>query len=156
MALWPQGGLRYARLGGRHGDRLAATTPAVAADFSKGRGIDSSMSYTLLRPQPKNAPPTIAAITAAILHDEMNRKLGAISHAANAAAEDATALQGALYDISAQFAAGQSFIDIVDAMAATNLNEAPVIASLRVDFAASPTTAPRCKRYLRTAWTESP
>ena len=66
----------------------------------------------------------------------MNRKLRAISHAANTTTEEAAELQDALYHITPQLAVGQPLINLIDAAAATESNEAPTIARLRLDFAA--------------------
>jgi hypothetical protein len=66
----------------------------------------------------------------------MNRKLRAISHASSTTTGDATELQEALYEITAHLAAGQPLINIIDTMAATDSNESPAIATLRLDFAA--------------------
>jgi hypothetical protein len=131
----PRDLIRAARLVVSTAERLAPAASSPPGYLSEDT-IDASASYTQLLTQPEHVPPTLAAIAAAILHHEMNRKLAAISHAANSAAEDSTELQGTLYDIISQLTPGQPLISIVDAVVATDPEEAPAIASLRRDCAA--------------------
>ena len=132
----PRDLIRAGRLVVSTAERLTATASFVPDLLSEDASIDASMSYTQLRSRPELTPPTLAGIAAAIVHDEINRKLEAIRHAATTTTEDAAELQGTLFDITAQLTAGQPLINIVDAVAAADSDEAPAIASLRLDFAA--------------------
>jgi hypothetical protein len=110
---------------------IGLTEPYVALCHCLAGGLPRD-----LRTEPDHMPPTLAVVAASIVHDEMNRKLRAISHAANTATEDATELQDMLYDIISQLTVGQPLINIVDTVAAADPNEAPTIASLRLELAA--------------------
>lgn len=132
----PRDLVRAARMVVRTADRLAAPASSAVDYYTADTFIDASMSYVQLRTRPEPFPLRLAAIADAIVHDEMNRKLRAISHAANTMTEDATELQAALYDITPKLAAGQPLINIINAVTVTDSNEAPAIASLRIDFAA--------------------
>jgi hypothetical protein len=124
--------IRAARLIVSTADRVVASR---AVDYyTADTSMDAAMKYLQLRTHPADKPPTLAAIAATIIHDEIGRKLRAISHAASVATDDSTGLQDALYEITAQLSPGQPLINVIDMAAAADSNEASSIASLRRDF----------------------
>jgi energy-coupling factor transporter ATP-binding protein EcfA2 len=131
----PRDLIRAARLVVRTAGRLSASASAVGSDSSEDL-LDPSLAYQQLRIQPVTTPPTLADIATTIVHDEMQRKLRAISHAANSLAADTTELQGALYDLATQLSSGELLINSIDAIGADGSPEVPEVASLRLDFAA--------------------
>ena len=131
----PRDLIRAARLVARTADRLAPTASG-AESYRSADFMDPSLTYQQLRAQPAAGPPTLARIATTIVHDEMQRKLRAISYAANSLAADTTQLQGALYDLAAQFSSEEPLINFIDAIGADGSHEESAVASLRLDFAA--------------------
>jgi hypothetical protein len=132
----PRDLIRAARLVVSTAEHLATIASSTPNNASEEMSVNAETTYTQPRTEPDHMPPTLAVVAASIVHDEMNRKLRAISHAANTATEDATELQDMLYDIISQLTVGQPLINIVDTVAAADPNEAPTIASLRLELAA--------------------
>ena len=111
----------------------STTLTPETAEFS----INTSTAYLLLRREPVNKPPELATISAAVVQDELRRKVRAVSHALGSAAPgNAPELQDILYDITRHLALGERAINIVDLVAKPDPGEAPTVASLRFDFAA--------------------
>ena len=131
----PRDLIRAARLVVRTADRLAATA-SEAESYRSADFMDPSLTYQQLRAQPAVGQPTLADIATTIVHDEMQRKLRAISHAASSLATDTTELQGALYDLAAQFSSEEPLVNFIDAIGADDSHEEPTVASLRLDIAA--------------------
>jgi hypothetical protein len=132
----PRDLIRAARMVVRTADHLAATASPTVDYSTAETSMDASMSYVRLRSRSARKTPTLAAIAGAIIHDEMNRKLRAISHAASTSTESMSELQDVLYDISSRLYTGQPLIKIIEAMATTNSKETATAAGLRLDFAA--------------------
>ena len=130
----PRDLIRAARLVVRTAGRLAATASAASDDDADY--LDVSLAYQQLLTKPATTPATLTDITAAIVHDEMQRKLRAISHAANSLPADTTALQGMLYDLDERLASREPLVNFIDAIGADDLHEEQAVASLRLDFAA--------------------
>jgi hypothetical protein len=129
--------IRAARLVTRTAATLSATGSSLMAPDAAWEDIDVSMAYLMLRGQPANQAPAFAAISAAVVQDELRRKVRAISHVlGNASPGDAAELQDILYDITRQLALGGPAIDIVNLVAKPGRDEPPAVASLRLDFAA--------------------
>lgn len=130
----PRDLIRAARLVVRTADRLAATAPAAGDD---GDYVELSLAYQHLRARPATTPAILTDIAAAIVHDEMHRKLRAISHAANSLPADTTALQAMLYDLDERLPSGEALVNFIDAIGADDdLREEQAVSTLRLDFAA--------------------
>lgn len=129
--------IRAARLVARTAATLSATgSSPVTSDALWG--IDVSTAYLLLRGEKPASPvPEFAVISAAVVQDDLRRKVRAISHVLGSAPPgDAVELQKILYDITRQLTLGAPAIDIVDLVAKPGQDEPPAIASLRLEFAA--------------------
>jgi hypothetical protein len=99
--------------------------------------IADSTAYLLVHSGPEQQPPTLAAISATVVQDELRRKLRAISYVINnVTPESATELHEALYQLSHTLTLGQPIINIVALMARPGQGEPPALTSLRLDFAA--------------------
>ena len=99
--------------------------------------MDLSLAYQHLRARPALTPPILTDIAATIVHDEMHRKLRAISHAANSLPADTTALQAMLYDLDERLPSRGPLVNFIDSIGAGgDLHEEQAVATLRLDFAA--------------------
>src|SRR6516162_1371024 len=86
--------------------------------------------------EPDDAP-TLSDVSAAVLHDEMSRKLRALSQVMSRIDSAGTAkLQDTLYDIALHLAPDQPIINIVDIIAGQSHSEPPEVARVRMDLAA--------------------
>jgi hypothetical protein len=100
-------------------------------------GVADSPVYLLFQNRPEQAPPTLAAVSAAIIQDELLRKLHAVSKViSSAASPSASELHDSLYQISQTLTLGQPIIQIVDLMTGACRGEPSELSSLRLDFAA--------------------
>ena len=115
-------------------DRLLVS---AAEDDDDNDGVRDSAGYLLFQSKPEEAPPTLSAITAAVIQNELFRKLRAVSNViSNATPTNASALQDTLYQISQTLTLGQPVIQIVDLMNGISEGEPTKLPSLRLDFAA--------------------
>ena len=111
--------------------------PTLAASHATENGEDASAEYELLQVEPVRYLPTLSDVSAAVLHDEMNRKLRALSQVVGRIDSEHTAkLQDALYDIATHLAADQPIINVVDRIALPGQAEPPQVARVRLDLAA--------------------
>jgi hypothetical protein len=93
--------------------------------------------YLLFQNRPEQPPPTLADVAAAIIRDELLRKLNAVSKViSSAASPSASELHDSLYQISQTLTLGQPVIQIVDLMIGACQGEPSELSSLRLDFAA--------------------
>ena len=100
-------------------------------------GLDVSFSYLLLRGETASQPSTLGAISAAIVREELRRKVRAVTHVvSNVAPGQAAELQDTLYEITRRLALGEPAIKIVDLAAKAGQHEPSAVAGLRLDFAA--------------------
>jgi len=133
----PRDLIRAARLVVRTAGRLAATASAASDDDADGDYMDVSLAYQHLRARPASTPAILTDIAATIVHDEMHRKLQAISHAAHSLPADATALQAMLFDLDQRLPSREPLFNFIDAIGPDDdLHEEQEIATLRLDFAA--------------------
>jgi hypothetical protein len=115
-------------------DRLLIS---AAEDDDDNDGVRDSASYLLFQSKPEEAPPTLSAIAAAVIQNELFRKLRAVSNViSNATPANANALHDTLYQISQTLTLGQPVIQIVDLMNGISEGEPTKLPSLRLDFAA--------------------
>ena len=81
--------------------------------------------------------PILSDVSAAALHDEVSRKVRALSQVVSRInSADTDKLQDTLYDIAVCLAANQPIIDIVDIVARQSHSEPPEVARVRMDLAA--------------------
>jgi len=100
-------------------------------------GVVDPIAYLLFQSRPEQAPPTLAAIAAAVIQDELLRKLRAVSNVIiSAAPANASELQDTLYRIRQTLTLGQPVIHIVDLMIGACQGEPTELTSLYLDFAA--------------------
>lgn len=96
-----------------------------------------SEAYLLFQSRPKREPPSLGAITAAVIQDELRRKLRAVSNVISTAAPaNATDLYDTLYQISQTLTLGQPVIHIVDLMTGASDGEPAELTGPLLDFAA--------------------
>ena len=109
---------------------------AIPAEEDLNGFVDPAV-YLLFQSRPVQAPPTFAAVAAAVIQDELLRKLRAVSKVVSSAApESASELHDTLYQISQTLTLGQPVIHIVDLMIGAFQGEPTKLSSLRLDFAA--------------------
>jgi hypothetical protein len=130
--------IRAARQVARNAATLTTGRPPIlAASHATENGDDASAEYELLHVEPVHYLPTLSDVSAAVLHDEMNRKLRALSQVVGRIDSEHTAkLQDALYDIATHLAADQPIINVVDRIATPGQAEPPQVARVRLDLAA--------------------
>src|SRR5260370_6905383 len=115
----------------------AGMPPSLAASHATGSADDASAEYGLLYVEPVHNLPTLSDVSGAVLHDELNRKLRALSQAVGRIdSEDTAKLQDTLHDIPTHLAADQPIINVVDLIAMPGQAEPPQVARVRLDFAA--------------------
>jgi len=100
-------------------------------------GDQASAAYELRYVGAPNRLPGLSDISAALLHDELRRKLRALSQVVgHLDFKDTTDLQYVLHDIAAHLAPNQPIINIVDHIAKPGHAEQPAVAQVRLDLAA--------------------
>jgi hypothetical protein len=110
--------------------------PSISAETAKD-GVVPSAAYLLFQSMPEQAPSTLAAVAAAVIQDELLRKLRAVSKVISSAGPaSASELHDTLYQISQTLTLGQPVIHIVDLMIGACQGEPTELSSLRLDFAA--------------------
>jgi hypothetical protein len=111
--------------------------PALAASRATESADDAPPEYELLYVEPVRDLPILSGISGAVLHDELNRKLRALSQVVGRMhSEDTAKLQGTLHDIATHLATDEPIINVVDLIAMTGRPESPQVARVRLDFAA--------------------
>jgi hypothetical protein len=129
--------IRAARQVARNAANLTTGRPDLMASRAAESGDDSTTEYELLDDVPSRDRPTLSTISAAVLYDEMYRKLRAISHVVSRiASEDTAELQNTLHDIAAHLVPGQPIIGIVDLIAKPGYAESPTVTRIRLDLVA--------------------
>jgi len=99
--------------------------------------VEDSAAYLLFQHRPEPVSPTLAAIATAVIHDELLRKLRAVSSViASTTPASATELHDTLYQIRRTLTLGQPVINVVDLIGAVRPGEPPELTGLRLDFAA--------------------
>jgi hypothetical protein len=94
-------------------------------------------SYLLFQHESEQAPLTLGAIAAAVIRDDLLRKLRAVSSGiASTSPASATDLHDTLYQIRQTLTLGQPVIHAVDLMTAACAGEPAELTRLRLDFAA--------------------
>lgn len=127
------------------GGRSSSVTPArragivpwfVPPDSDEFEG-EAPAQYLLLRDEPATQAPTLAAISAAIVQDELRRKIRAVIHVLGETAPgQAQDLLHNLYDIARHLAPGDPAVRIVDVVGKPASGEPAAVTGVRLDFAA--------------------
>lgn len=128
--------IRAARQVVRAAASLNASGPGDIGDDADEDDLAEPSGYLLLRGEPHQNPPTLAAISAEAIYDELSRKLRASRHVlSNMAPTGATGLQDTFYQISHALNQRQLILDIVDLIAEPSPGESSEMESLRLDVA---------------------
>jgi len=99
--------------------------------------IESLGTFPLVRKVQAFETPTLGAVCAAVVRDELRRKVRAVAHVANSSIPgQAQGLQDDLYDIVRHLAQEAPAIKIVDIACKTPQDESAAVSRLRLDFAA--------------------
>lgn len=101
-------------------------------------GLTESAAYLALLPDvPPVPPPTLATISAAVIRDEVRRKLRAVGQVVNSVTKtSAKDLHETLFQAGQALELGQPIIGIVDLLAKPGPQEPAAVRTLRLDFAA--------------------
>ena len=95
------------------------------------------MKYALASEQPTPNPLTIGTIAEAVIHDELRRKVRAISHVASSAGSpDTTEFQDLLYETATRLSPGEPILNVIDLLAKPDSAESGATAGLRLEFTA--------------------
>jgi hypothetical protein len=128
--------IRAARLVTRAGEALTGSSPplmSMEGDFF----VDSPGTFLLLRDARPRQPPVLGTVCAAVVRDELRRKIRAVAHVANTSAPGlAHELQASLHEMIQQLTPGAPALGIVDLACRGTASETPEVAQLRFDFAA--------------------
>jgi hypothetical protein len=129
--------IRAARQVVRAATTLTLPVPEPAVDFVD-YGLTDATAYLALLPEgPAPSPPTLAAISAAVIKDEMARKLRAVGQVVNSVTKTAAKdLHETLFQVSQAIDLGQPVIGVVDLLIKPGAREPAAVRALRLDFAA--------------------
>jgi hypothetical protein len=129
--------IRAARQVVRAATMLTLPVPEPAVDFVD-YGLTDATAYLALLPEvPAPSPPTLAAISAAAIKDEMARKLRAVGQVVNSVTKTAAKdLHETLFQVSQAIDLGQPVIGVVDLLIKPGAREPAAVRALRLDFAA--------------------
>jgi hypothetical protein len=129
--------IRAARQVVRNAATLTTSRPPRTESRATESGAGTSTEGELLHVEESRYLPTLSDVSAAVVHDELNRKLRALSQGVGRIEyEDAAKLQDTLYDIAVHLAADQPIINVVDVIAKQGHAEPPEVARVRMDLAA--------------------
>jgi hypothetical protein len=130
--------IRAARQVVRVAAAISQMDPAsVLAQELEEYGVEDSAAYVFFQHRPEQAKPTLATIAAAVIQDDLLRKLRAVSSViASTAPASATELHDTLYQARQTLTLGQPVLHVVDLMTAASPEEAAALTRLRTDFAA--------------------
>ena len=125
--------IRAARQVARSAAKLVAAEPflhgSAADDPADLRASDRGMVR-------ERQQVTLAPIADSVIHDDMERKLRALSQVVNRASPDDTTLQHLLHDVTPHLAPGRPLIDVVDLIVKAGSAELAKMSDMRLDFAA--------------------
>jgi hypothetical protein len=129
--------IRAARQIARSAATLTADRSPQVASRTAESDEGASTERELLDAEPSACLPTLSNISAAVLHDELRRKIRALSQVVGRIdSEDTTELQDTLHYIAARLAAGQPIINIVDLISKSDYAEPPATARIRLHLSA--------------------
>jgi hypothetical protein len=129
--------IRAARQVARNAATLTAGASPPAESGAAASGAGTATEDEQPDAEEPRYLPTLSDVSAAVLHDELNRKLRALSQVAGRIdSADTAKLQDTLYDIAAHLAADQPIINLVDIIAKQSQGEPPEVGRVRMDLAA--------------------
>lgn len=129
--------IRAARQVARNAATLTPRRPSVTASVGIESGDDVPAEYELPDAEPSQCRLTLSDISAAVLHDELRRKLRALSQVVGHIDSEGTAeLQDTLHQITVRLMPDQPIIDIVDLIGKPGHTEPSAAARVRLEFAA--------------------
>lgn len=129
--------IRAARQVARNAAGLTSTGPFMTAASEVEAGVEASAAYELRYVEPSNDVPTLPAISAVVVCDELRRKLRALIQVAGQDDSQGTSgLQDTLHDVVLRLAPDKPIINIVDLIAKPGHAEPPAVAQVRLDLAA--------------------
>jgi len=129
--------IRAARQVARNAATLTIDRPRQAASRTAESDDDTPTERELPYAEPSACRPTLSNISAAVLHDELQRKVRALSQAVGRIDSEHTAeLQDTLHDIAVHLVVGQPIIDIVDIISKSDHAEPAATARVRLDLSA--------------------
>ena len=129
--------IRAARQVVRAATSLTLPESEPAGDLIDDVLTDSTFYVALLPEVPPPPPPTLATISAAVIRDEMRRKLRAVGQVINSVTkESAKDLHETMFQVSHALDLGQPVIGIVDLLTKPDPREPEAVRILRLDFAA--------------------
>ena len=125
--------IRAARLVVRTASLIETTSSAANSDDAET--IDVPTTYLRFGDESTNQP-TLGSISAAIVQDELRRKLRALRHVlAKTEPGSATELQATLHNVAPELEPNKAIIDIVDLISESDPEEPRTVSALRLDFA---------------------
>jgi len=129
--------IRAARQVARNAATLTSTrSPQEESRATESRGDTPKESEQFHVESPYYLP-TLSEVSAAVLHDELDRKLRALSQVVGRVdSEDAAGLQNMLYEIAVHLESDQPIINVVDIFTKRVRAEPPEVVRLRMDLAA--------------------
>jgi hypothetical protein len=128
--------IRAARQVARNAASLISTGPFLTAASGFQAGDEASAAYELRNVEASNGVPALSVISAAVLYDELRRKLRTlIQVAGHLDSEDTTGLHDILHDIALHLTPDKPIINIVDLIAKPGHAESPAVAQVRLDLA---------------------
>jgi hypothetical protein len=146
--------IRAARQVARNAASLISTGPFLTAASGFQAGDEASAAYELRNVEASNGVPALSVISAAVLYDELRRKLRTlIQVAGHLDSEDTTGLHDILHDIALHLTPDKPIINIVDLIAKPGHAESPAVAQVRLDLATTPTTVLLCRKSSPTGLT---
>ena len=130
--------VRAARQVVRTGTTLTSAPSSNARSATTRDGdFVSPNDYTLAGTDRDDRSPALGAISAAVIQDELRRKLSAVGHVLrNTTAGSASDLQDTFHDIPHHLGPERPILNILDLMAKPGHEEPPEVVSLRLDFSA--------------------
>jgi hypothetical protein len=129
--------IRAARQVARNAATLTIDRPLQVTSRAAESDGGVSTERELLYVEPSACLPTLSHISAAVLHDELQGKIRALSQVVGRIdSEDVAELQYTLHDIATRLVAGQPIINIVSLISKSDNAEPPATARVRLDLSA--------------------
>jgi hypothetical protein len=128
--------IRAARQVARNAAGLISTGPFLTAASEVQVDDEASAAYELRHVEASNRVPALSEISAAVLYNEIRRKLRALIQVAGHLDSEVTiGLQDTLHDIALHLAPDKPIINIVDLIVKPGIAEPPAVAQIRLDLA---------------------
>ena len=129
--------IRAARQVARCAATLSVSRPGLSSSSETSSDEAAPAEYELLHGEAPQQLPALSEISAAVLHEELNRKLRSLRQVlGRTGSEDGAVLQDALYEVTAHLTVDRPMISLVDLLAQPSDAEPPEIVRLRMHLAA--------------------